>query len=110
MQYIPEPMVFVVGLCLGTVISIMLMTVSLYFDHKRAAELEVKNMAQYTCRCDTSHEKFELIGLIKKRGGKILQIILEPDSYIIEYESDPDDAALITLDWMRFDEFEEVEE
>lgn len=96
----PTILIFVVGICLGTSLSAILMVIATYFDY--TAELK-KQGATYSCHCDTSEEVSDLVKHIFKHGGEDVSMqVCDDGAYKVLYKTTPDKAERIISDWFQF--------
>ena len=102
MRYIPDPMVFVVGLCLGAVIAIALLLYSLYLDRQQKGKL----IQKYRAVCDERHELYQILSLLQKYNAKFVNHFTYETAprHVVEYACSPIEQAQIVYDWFDFEE------
>lgn len=102
MRYIPDPIVLVVGLCLGASIAIAILMVSLYLDHRKTA----KELNNYRAVCDERHELYQILSLLQKYNAKFVNHFTYETAprHVVEYACSPIEQAQIVYDWFDFEE------
>lgn len=100
MKYVSDPLVLVVGVCLGFVAAIVAVMLVLYQEHKN----EQEKFELYFAKADEPNEKYELLSLIQEYGGRIVNI----KGSLIEYSCTPVIAANIVYRWLNLDSLRAV--
>lgn len=95
-------LIFVVGVCLGTVLTAILMSIATYSDYV-STKRDKKGV--YTCLCDTHDDAYELIKILSEYGAEDLNLYSYTDNtYRVNYKTTADKACKIITEWMMVDE------